>query len=100
MVSAGTLLTWVLQRPELITTDRPTVPGSRLLAALYHESHRCLAMTVIAIVGVGRSSSSSSSSSGGGGGGGQCGDAGGSNDAAVGAVRLVARAASSAAGST
>uniref|UniRef100_A0A383WDM2 MYND-type domain-containing protein n=1 Tax=Tetradesmus obliquus TaxID=3088 RepID=A0A383WDM2_TETOB len=63
MVSAGTLLTWVLQRPELITTDRPTVPGSRLLAALYHESHRCLAMTVIAIVGVGRSGSSSSSSS-------------------------------------
>jgi hypothetical protein len=59
--SAGTLLAWTLQRPELIDQDLLEQRDSRVsrtLSALWHSSHQCLGLTAFAVAGLVHNSSS------------------------------------------
>ncbi|WIA22392.1 hypothetical protein OEZ85_004699 [Tetradesmus obliquus] len=79
VASAGSMLAWVLQRPELIDADQLTAPSKeckRSLTGLFLHSQQCLTLTARGIAGLGCSSSSSSSSSSSGGGGGGSGSVG------------------------
>jgi hypothetical protein len=65
--SAGTLLAWTLQRPELIDADQlPTlgVRFSRTLTALSCHSRHCLGRVAVGVVRMDEGSSSSSAGSG------------------------------------